>query len=323
MVSVVATFLKLKAFIKQLRARREQLGALGTDQIGRAKKLQHHRKRVLKISRQIQMAYVSALVGSFECLPLGSGLDNISSHIKFNTEHWKITQKVVIESTVQAFASCRHTTASSEPPSADTYKGKSGEPPSVNMYTQKFHHDNLSLTFAMSAMDMDGLPIKRSISRFNISLVCITCTTQSMALLGDLTQYVTRQSVNPNLYYLKLVEVAHLRKAPPGIYNISVDLVDGLGHDQDQRVESCELRSWLFEIDCAPGYEENGGECKANQGAPGLQVVLGVCIGVVLTAVAIYFAYIGSQNPKRLKRCMPEPPSLSLFITTCKPRAHH
>ena len=35
-----------------------------------------------------------------------------------------------------------------------------------------------------------------------------------------------------------------------------------------------------------------------------LQIILGVCIGLVLLAVAGYLGYIGRQNPQKFKKCV-------------------
>ena len=100
-VSVAAMFLKFKAFMKQLRARREQFSVLDTDQTSVAKKLHHHRRRAVKISRQIQMAYVAALVGSLECLPLGV-LQGVCAHVCACAIHYCMVFPAFLHASVQA-----------------------------------------------------------------------------------------------------------------------------------------------------------------------------------------------------------------------------
>ena len=73
MVSIVALVLKARVFLQQLRERRSQFAdnVLEDDQTERAKKLQKHRKRLVKTTRTITMTYSSLMVAVAECLPLG------------------------------------------------------------------------------------------------------------------------------------------------------------------------------------------------------------------------------------------------------------
>ena len=70
-ISIVALVVKIRVFVAQLRQRRSQLAALEDTQTERAKRLQKHRKRLLKTTRSIHMAYVSLMVALAECVPLG------------------------------------------------------------------------------------------------------------------------------------------------------------------------------------------------------------------------------------------------------------
>ena len=54
----------------------------------------------------------------------------------------------------------------------------------------------------------------------------------------------------------------------------------------------------LVKVTCKSGFKDMGGHCVAvvTTKATSLQKVLGVCIGVTLTAVVLYFGYIGRQT---------------------------
>ena len=43
----------------------------------------------------------------------------------------------------------------------------------------------------------------------------------------------------------------------------------------------------------------------SDKGATDLQTILGVCIGLVLLAVAGYLGYIGKQNPQKFRKYIP------------------
>ena len=60
----------------------------------------------------------------------------------------------------------------------------------------------------------------------------------------------------------------------------------------------------LTAVECMDGFEEKQGACNAIPKASSLQMILGVCLGLVLLAVASYFGFIASKNPKNFRRCL-------------------
>ena len=60
--------------------------------------------------------------------------------------------------------------------------------------------------------------------------------------------------------------------------------------------EVCDTKT-LAEVTCLAGFEQTGDQCiETVSKATNLQKVLGVCIGVILTAVVLYFGYIGRHT---------------------------
>ena len=74
LITIVAMYLKVIIFLRQLKERRSQLECLfaeRSDPSGAISKRRKHQKRFMRAKRTVQMIYVSLLIGSFECLPLG------------------------------------------------------------------------------------------------------------------------------------------------------------------------------------------------------------------------------------------------------------
>ena len=72
LVSTIALWIKVKLFRDQFRRRQYEF-SLGEEehQTARVKNLAKHRKRLVKIQRQILTVYAGMLVGIAECVPLG------------------------------------------------------------------------------------------------------------------------------------------------------------------------------------------------------------------------------------------------------------
>ena len=72
LVSTIALWIKVKLFRDQFRRRQYEF-LLGEEehQTARVKNLAKHRKRLVKIQRQILTVYAGMLVGIAECVPLG------------------------------------------------------------------------------------------------------------------------------------------------------------------------------------------------------------------------------------------------------------
>ena len=71
LVSLFAMVMRVKEFINQLRAHRDELNVLEGMQTLEATKLKTHRQRLLETTREMHMIYASLLLGLAECLPLG------------------------------------------------------------------------------------------------------------------------------------------------------------------------------------------------------------------------------------------------------------
>ena len=71
-ISIAAFLLKVKVFLKQLRARRDELSSLDeADETQRAQRLKKHTQRLVETARTINMIYASMMVGIAESVPLG------------------------------------------------------------------------------------------------------------------------------------------------------------------------------------------------------------------------------------------------------------
>ena len=71
-VSIIAMAIKVRAFIQQLRERRNELSALHEGTLtARQEKLQKHAKRLVNTTRTINMTYASMMLGVAECIPIG------------------------------------------------------------------------------------------------------------------------------------------------------------------------------------------------------------------------------------------------------------
>ena len=71
LVSLFAMVMRVKEFINQLRAHRDELNVLEGMQTLEGTKLKIHRQRLLETTREMHMMYASLLLGLAECLPLG------------------------------------------------------------------------------------------------------------------------------------------------------------------------------------------------------------------------------------------------------------
>jgi hypothetical protein len=76
-VSLVATYLKIRVFMLQLRHRREDIelqrsaSVDGAEESVRMQAIRKYKKRIIKTHRSIQLIYASFMIGIFECVPLG------------------------------------------------------------------------------------------------------------------------------------------------------------------------------------------------------------------------------------------------------------
>ena len=86
-VSLVAIGLKVRIFVRQLRARRSRLGSLDKEPTNNSKRLRTHEKRLMDTSRQINMLYSSMMVGIGECLPLGCIQSELHAHMRRTWTH--------------------------------------------------------------------------------------------------------------------------------------------------------------------------------------------------------------------------------------------
>lgn len=70
-VSAVSMWLKIKAFVEQLRERRRTIFDETEEQTGHQRKLKASTKKLVKTNRQINLLYTSMMIGAAECIPLG------------------------------------------------------------------------------------------------------------------------------------------------------------------------------------------------------------------------------------------------------------
>ena len=159
-----------------------------------------------------------------------------------------------------------------------------------------FHHDPDAMNECIQT-NMDAICQGASLSINQEPVQKMQDRSASVKIGGSAPLTVTIDANNTDAYKIQSVNLLDAKEEEFQNGSATINVVEAGGFSLQllQDGSSCSLLSRL-RIKCKQGMDQKGTRCMPVSKATNLQKVLGVCIGVILTAVILYFGYIGRQT---------------------------